>query len=123
MQQNSRCGDRDEMINHIRECKKLAQKENRTRHDWARKVIHWELCRKFEFDHTNKWQMHNPPSVLENEMHKLLWDFEIQMDHQISIRQPDIIIINKKKRTCQIVDFAVQADNRVKFKENKKKDK
>ena len=39
--------------------------------------------------------MHNPKSIL-NETHKLLWDFEIQMDHLISARRPDVIIINKK---------------------------
>ena len=68
--------------------------------------------------------MHNPESVWENETHKLLWDFEIQIDHLILARQPElIIIIKKKKRTCQIVDFAVPADNRVKLKESKKSDK
>ncbi len=38
------------------------------------KVIHWELCKKFEFDHANKRYMHNPESVLENETYKILWD-------------------------------------------------
>ena len=28
--------------------------------------------------------MHNPESVLENERHKLLWDFEIQTSHLLS---------------------------------------
>ena len=41
--------------------------------------------------------MHNPEFVLENEMHKLLWDFEIQTDHQFSARLPDPLIINKKR--------------------------
>ena len=59
--------------------------------------------------------MHNPESVL--------WDFEIQTDHLISARRPDFVIINKKKSTCRIVDFAVLADHRVKLKEIKKKDK
>ena len=36
---------------------------------------------------------------------------------------PDLIIINKKKRTCKIVDFAVPADHRIKLKECEKKDK
>ena len=62
--QNSRyrlCGDRDETINHmISECKKLAQKVYTTRHDLVGKLIHWELCKKLKFDHTNKWYMHNP---------------------------------------------------------------
>ena len=57
-QQNSKCrlcGDRDETINHIiSECSKLAQKEYKARHDWVGKVIHWEMCKKFKFDHANK---------------------------------------------------------------------
>ena len=68
--------------------------------------------------------MHNLASVLENDMYKLLWDFEIQTDHLISARRPDLIIDNKKeKKTCRIVDFAVPTDHRVKLKESEKKDK
>ena len=101
-QQNSKCslcGNRDETINHIiSECSKLAQREYKARHDWVGKVIHWEMCKKFKFDHTNKWYMHNPAPVLENDSHKLLWDFNIRTDHLIPARRPDLIIINNKKR-------------------------
>ena len=45
--------------------------------------------------------MHNPASVLENDMHKLLWDFEIQTDHLISARRQDLIIIKNKKVNLQ----------------------
>ena len=48
-QQNSKCrlcGDRDKTINHI--ISKLAQKDYKARHDWAGKVIHWEMCRKYQ---------------------------------------------------------------------------
>ena len=70
--------NREETINHIiSEWSKLAQKEFKTRHDWVGKVIHWEICKKFKFDHTKKWYMHNPAPVRENDMHKLLWDFDI----------------------------------------------
>ena len=127
MQQNSKCwlcGDRDETINHIiSKCNKLAQKEYKTRHDWVGKVIHWEMCKKFQFDPTNKWYMHNPAAVLENDTHKLLWDFDIQTDHLILARRPDLIIINQKKKIFKIVDFAVPADHRIKLKECEKKDK
>ena len=60
---------------------------------------------------------------------KLLWDFNIQTDHLIPARRPDLIIIKKKKkkekkkRICKIVDFAVQADHRINLKESEKKDK
>ena len=39
--------------------------------------------------------MLNPESALENEMHKILWDFKIQTDHLISTRRPDLVIIKK----------------------------
>ena len=35
------------------------------------------MCKKFKFDHANKLYMHNPAPVLENDTHKLLWDFDI----------------------------------------------
>ena len=120
-QQNGKCrlcGDKDETINHIiSECSKLALKEYKARHDWVGKVIHWEMCRKFQFDHTNKWYMHHPAPVLENDSHKLLWDFNIQTDHLIPVRRPDLIIINKRKRICKNVDFAIPADQRINLKD------
>ena len=124
MPQNCRCrlcGDRDEMINHIiSKCSKLAQKEYKTRHNWVGKVIHWELWKQLKFDNANKWYLHKPESVLENDTHKLLRDFEIQMDHLILAGWHDLMIINKKKTTCRIVDFAVPV---VELKECEKRDK
>ena len=79
--------------------------------------------------------MHNPESAPENETHKDLWDFEIQTDHLISARRPDLVRIEKKKkkekrkkkrkkdRPCRIVDFAVRAHHRLRIKENEKRDK
>ena len=67
--------------------------------------------------------MHNPALVLENDIHKLLWDFNIHTDHLISARRPDLIIINKKKRICKIVDFTIPAEHRIKLKECENKDK
>ena len=73
MLQNSKCklcGYRDETINHIiSECSKLAQKEY-------------------------KWYMHKPESVFENQTHKILRVFEIQTDHLIPARRPDLVIVN-----------------------------
>ena len=53
-------------------------------------------------------------------MLKLLSDFEIQMDHLISRRSQELVIVNKKTRTCKIEHLGVQVDHRVKLKESKK---
>ena len=91
------CRDWDETINHIiSECGKLTQEEYKMRHDWLGKAIHRELCNKLKFHHMNKWYMHKPESVLENETHTIVWDFEIQTDRLISARRSDIVIVIKK---------------------------
>ena len=42
------CGERDESITHlIAECKMLALKEYRQRHDNIVRIVHLELCQKF----------------------------------------------------------------------------
>ena len=111
----------------MRECSNLLQKEYKTRNDEVRKVIHWELCKRRNFYHTRKWYVHNKESVLENGTYKILWDFEIQTDHQSPARRPDLGIINikkkkqKKTRTCRLVDFAAPADHWVKIKEKENK--
>ena len=105
-EQNSKCRlctDRFETINHIlSECSKLAQKEYKARHDWVSTIIHLEMCKKFKFDHANKWYRHQLAPVLENDPHKLLWDFDINMDHLIPARRPDLILINKKRKFAKL---------------------
>ena len=79
----------------------ICHKTNQTKpDDWVGMVTHWELYKKLKFDPANKWCVHNPESILENETHKIFWDFYIQMDHLISARRLDQVIansINKKE--------------------------
>ena len=97
--------------------------EYKTRNDWVGNVILREMCKKFKFDHTNKWYMHNPAPILENKTHNLLCDYDLHTYHLISARRPDLIIINKTKRTCKVVDFAFPVDHRIKLRECEKKNK
>ena len=88
-------------------CSKLTQKEYKRRHDNPGKNVHWKLARKCNFEARDKWYEHEPESVLENEDYKILWDFSIQTDHVIEARRPDLVVVDKKERSCKIIDFAV----------------
>ena len=57
--------------------------------------------------------MHKPESVQKDETHKILGDFEIQIDQFISAIRPDLVITKKKKKekTCDIGEFTVPADH------------
>ena len=72
----------------------MSKKEYKTWHDWEGKVVHWKLGLKF--DQKNKGYM-----VYVNEMHNVLSDFNIQIDHLISARRSDQVIINKKRKLAE----------------------
>ena len=48
--------------------------------------------------HADKWHIHKPDSVLQN---------ETQTDQQILARKLDLVLIYKKKRTCLWRDFTI----------------
>ena len=81
------------------------KKKYKNRHNFVGKVIHFELCKRLNFDYTAEWYIHKPESVLENEIHKILWDFEIQTDHLIQARKPDLMLINEKKENLSSSEF------------------
>ena len=90
-QQNSKCrlyGNKDEIINHnVSEWNKQAQKEYKTRHDWAGKVIHWELCKEIEFWPYYQIVYAQTRIIPESGRHKILSGFETQTDHLIPSRR------------------------------------
>ena len=72
--------------------------------------------------------MHKPEFFLENQAHKVIRVFDIEIDHLISTRSPDRMIVNnnnnkRNKKTCRFVDFVVPYDHRLKIKESEKRDK
>ena len=118
------CRKVDESIDHIVSgCSKLAQKEYKRRHDNLGKIVHWKLAIKYNFEAGDKWCEHEPESVLENEVYKILWDFSIQTDHVIEARRPDLVVVDKKERSCKIIHLAVPGDSRIGEKEKDKVEK
>ena len=44
---------------------------------------------------------------------KILWDFSIKTDHVIEAWGPDLVVVDKKERSCKIIVFAVPGDSRI----------
>ena len=58
--------------------------------------------------------------VLKGKKCKILWDFTVQTDYEICGRTTDVIVVQKDKNLCQIIDFACPYDGRVDTKELEK---
>ena len=118
------CRDKNETVSHIFSgCPKLAQKEYKKRHDNVAWAIHWDLSGKCGFHRNGKWYNHVPESVLENENYKLLWDFSIRTDRNIEARRLALVLVDKSKKSCHIIDVAIPEDSGAKEKEAEKVEK
>jgi len=50
-----------------------------------------------------------------------LWNQAVHTDREVTVNRPDIIIKNKKVKTCTLIDVAIPADRNVVQKEAEKK--
>jgi hypothetical protein len=64
---------------------------------------------------------HIPKPVTEHEDVTVLWNQRIQTDRDVLANRPDIIIKNKKDKTCLSIDVAIPSDKNVIQKEAEKK--
>jgi hypothetical protein len=51
----------------------------------------------------------------------VLWNQAAQTDREVTANTPDIIIKNKKEKTCTLIDVAIPTDKNVVQKEVEKK--
>ena len=96
----------------VSECRVHAQTEYKGRHDKLAKMIHWDMCKKYGVKVQSKWYDHVPEKVEETDHVKILWDFNIQTDHVIEHRWPDVVVLDKHEK--------MPGDSRVEAKENEK---
>ena len=62
-------------------------------------MIHWEFSLSLKFEHSIKLLMYKIESILENEMHKIIWDLKVWTDPLILPRRLDLEVINNIKET------------------------
>ena len=57
---------------------------------------------------------------LVNEDYKILLDFNIHTYHVVEARIADWVVVDKRERSCKIIDFAVPGDSSIQEKEKDK---
>ena len=59
----------------------------------------------------------------KNDNYKLMWSYNFQTDHDIRARRPDLVVVNKREQTWQIVDVSIPVDTAVRGKDEEKIEK
>jgi len=84
--------------------------------------VHWSLCETYHIKRSEQWYQHTTEPVIETESIKILWDMNIQTDHVMEHRRPDIVVVDKDNKRALPIDIAVPADARAEEKEQEKID-
>ena len=115
------CHEFDESLEHIMsDCPVLAKKEYLERHDKALTYIHWNICKYYQIQVTSKWYEHKPSKVAEGKDVTILWDMPINTEKEIKADRPDIVIKDKSKNLCTLIDIAVPSERNVATEEVEK---
>ena len=61
-----------------------------------------------------------PKPVCEKRDVTVLWNQAVHTDREVTANRPDIIIKNKKEKTCTLIDVAIPAHRNVLQKEAEK---
>lgn len=119
------CHGSEEHVSYIiAGCTNFAATEYTHRHNKVAGYIHWNICKAFGMEVCAKYYEHIPETITniknkDNEV-TVMWDLPIITDRQINANRPDIVVHDKKNKTCQLIDISVPDDSNVQLKENEK---
>ena len=54
-------------------------------HEWVGQAIHWEICNRLNYNHTDKWYMHKARYIQENKVHKFAVVFTYELITQLYV--------------------------------------
>ena len=113
------CKQPEETIDHLTSgCPILAKNEYLMRHDKVCTHLHYSICKALGTETADKRYTHMPKPVYEEGDVTVLWNQAVHTDREVTANRPDMIIKNKKEKTCNV---AIPADRNVVQKEAEKK--
>ena len=81
--------------------------------------MQWKICKEFCIEVKGRWYEHEPKTVTENDV-TILWDIPIHTDKTIAANWHDIVLKNKKDKTCLLIDMTVPLDTNTSVKTTEK---
>ena len=90
------------------------------RHNKTATHMHWKIWKEFGFEVKERWYEHEPKTVTENESVTVLQALPIHTDRTIATNRPNIVLKNKKDKTCLRIDIAIPLDTNTSVKTTEK---
>jgi hypothetical protein len=82
------------------------------RHDKVCTHLHYSICKALGSETTDQWYTNISRPVHEEDV-TVLWNQAVHTDREVTANRADIIMKNKKEKTCTLIDVAIPADRNV----------
>ena len=96
------------------------KKEYLDRHNGLAQYVHHAICQSFDIQTCAKWHVHKPPEVIMLKNVEITYDSIISTDRPYVFNRPDIVVRDKEKKKCYIIDVSCPNDINVSQKEQEK---
>lgn len=78
------------------------------------------MCKYLGVQVTHKFYEHEPEKVINVNVNIIMWDVPIVIHRTILANRPDIVLHDKKEKTCLLIDIVVPDDTNFMLKETEK---
>ena len=85
--------------------------------------MHRKIFKEFGIEVKERWYEHDPKTITEKDSVTILWDMPIHTDKTIAANRPDIVLKNKKDKTCLLIDMTIPLDTNTSVKTTEKLNK
>ena len=85
----------------------LAGKQYTHRHNQIAKYVYWCILKDYGIQVDETWLKLKPENVTTKDDVIIMWDTDVITDINVESNRPDIIIHDKKKKTCLLIDVSV----------------
>ena len=78
--------------------------------------MHWKILKHYSIKANDKCYEHQPETVTGNEKVTILWDIQVHTHKTVKANKPDIIIRDRARKKCMLIDMAIPSDRNLSVK-------
>ena len=78
--------------------------------------MHWTICKEFGIEEKKWWDEYEPTTVTAKDCVTILWNVTLHTDTTMAANRPDIVLDNKKDKSCLLIDLTILLDTNMSVK-------
>jgi len=111
------CCNAEEHKKHTVEgCTTFAPSKYTNRHSTVAGYVHWKICKQVP----DRYCEHVSEKVINVNSTTIMWDVPVVTDQTVLANQLNVVLQDKKEKTCLLIDITIPDDSNVNTKEAEK---